>query len=108
MDIRYVATWTPIRDLRDMQFVRNAATWGAPMANDTEVCCAQNHLESRKRATAIFHALYNVIDIVQVLPNEAANAGVFHDHLVGAVSVTNTVDPHFCFLFSSMFHPSYP
>jgi hypothetical protein len=55
------------------------------MINDVEFFHTKSHLKTGEGAARILHALDYAIDILEVLPNEEANTGIFGDSLVGTI-----------------------
>ena len=72
-------------DLLDLGFIRNMPIKGTFVPNNSCIQCSENELFSRYCCTSIFQSLENLVNDLEVLLDEAANAQIVKDSLVRAI-----------------------
>jgi len=86
-NVRKVLTWAPIRDSCDIALVGYSSSWGTTVAYHSEFFGTKHCLGPQKGPSCVFHTLDDPVDILEVLPDETLDAGVFVKCLVRAVGV---------------------
>ena len=74
-------------DLLDLGFVRNTPIEGTFVPNNSCIQCGENELFSGYRCANVFQPLENLVNDLEVLPDEAANAWIVRDGLIRAIQV---------------------
>ena len=74
-------------DLLDLGFMRNTPIKGTFVPNDSCIWHSKNEPFSGYCHTNIFQSLENLVDNLEVLPDEAANAQIVRDGLIRAIWV---------------------
>ena len=87
MDLRKVSTGASIGNLVNLNRVWNTTFGCADMAYNCDFASADKRLLTGKCSSTIFHTLHNSIDILEVLPNEAANATIFQNSLEDSIII---------------------
>ena len=87
VDLGKVSAWTPIDDFVYFNRVRNATFGGTNMAYNCDFASAYKRLLTGKGSSTIFHSLHYLIDILKMLPNEAANSAILRNCLEGSIIV---------------------
>ena len=87
MDLGKVVALRPVMDLLDLGFVRNMPIKGTFVPDNSHIQCSENELFSGYCHTNIFQSLENLVDNLEVLPDEAANAQIVRDGLIRAIWV---------------------
>ena len=87
-DLGKVSAWTPIDDLVNLNGVRNATFGGTNMAYNCDFASADKRLLTGEGSSTIFHSLHYSIDILKMLPNEAANSAILQSCLEGSIIVS--------------------
>ena len=87
-DLGKVAAWTPIDDLVNLNGVRNATFGSTNMAYNCDFASADKRLLTGEGSSTIFHSLHYSIDILKMLPNEAANSAILRNCLEGSIVIS--------------------
>ena len=87
-DLGKVGAWTPIDDLVNLNGVRNATFGSTNMAYNCDFASADKRLLTGEGSSTIFHSLHYSIDILKMLPNEAANSAILWNCLKGSIVVS--------------------
>ena len=87
MDLGKVLALRPVMDLLDLGFVRNTPIKGVFVPDDSHIWHSENELFSGYHCTNIFQLLENLVDDLEVLPDEAVNAQIVRDGLIRAIWV---------------------
>ena len=74
-------------DLLDLGFVRNTPIEGTFVPDNSHIQCSENDLFSGYHHANIFQSLENLVDDLEVLPDEVANAWIVRDGLIRAIQV---------------------
>ena len=87
-----INTWTtpivPIDYLVNLNGVQNATFGGTNMAYNCDFASADKRLLTGERSSTIFHSLHYSIDILKMLPNEAANSTILWNCLKGSIIIS--------------------
>ena len=106
-DLGKVGAWTPIDDLVNLNGVRNATLGGTNMAYNCNFASADKGLLTGKCSSTIFHSLHYSIDILKMLPNEAANSAILRNCLEGSIIVSigrrGAMNRHIIDIWNSIF-----
>ena len=86
-DLRKVGAGAPIDNLVNFNGVQNTTFGGTNMAYNCDFASTYKQLLTGERSSTIFHMLHYLIDILEVLPNEAANSAVLRNCLEGTIIV---------------------
>ena len=86
-DLGKVGAWTPIDDLVNLNGVQNVTFGGTNMAYNCDFASADKRLLTGEGSSTIFHSLHYSIDILKMLPNEAANSAILWNCLEGSIIV---------------------
>ena len=87
MDLGKVLALRPVTDLLDLGFMRSIPIEGTFVADDSHIWHSENELFSGYHHTNIFQSLENLVDDLEVLSDEVANAWIVRDGLVRAIQV---------------------
>ena len=80
-----VVVSTPLDNLVDIAGFWYSTGVCASISDNCIIRSNQYRLECRKRTAAVFHALNNPVDIVEVLPNESTDAWVLRNRLKASI-----------------------
>ena len=86
-DLRKVSAWTPIDDCVYFNRVWNMTFGGTNMAYNCDFTSTDKRLLTGESSSTIFHLLHYSIDILKMLPNEAANSAILRNCLKGSIIV---------------------
>ena len=84
MDLGKVLALGPVLDLLDLGFMRNAPIEGTFVPDDSCIRHSKKELFSGYCCTNIFQSLENLVDDLEVLPDEVADARIVRDSVVKA------------------------
>ena len=87
-DLGKVGAWAPIDNLVNLNGVWNTTFGGTNMAYNCDFASADKRLLTGERSSTIFHSLHYSIDILKMLPNEAANSAILQNCLKGSIIVS--------------------
>ena len=82
-----VSAWTPIDNLVNLNGVQNVTFGGTDMAYNCDFASANKRLLTGEGSSTIFHSLHYSIDILKMLPNEAANSAILRNCLKGSIII---------------------
>ena len=84
-DIRDVLARAPVYDVVNPRGVRKSSFWCATMPDHGNLFRAQYGLEAAECASAVFDALYDVVEALEMFPDKAADSWVLRDPLLTSV-----------------------
>ena len=84
-DLGKVGAWTPIDNFVNLNGVQNVTFGGTDMAYNCDFTSAYKRLLPGESSSTIFHSLHYSIDILKILPNEAANSAILQNCLEGSI-----------------------
>ena len=101
-DLGKVGAWAPIDNL-----VNLVTFGGTNMAYNCDFASADKRLLTGEHSSIIFHSLHYSIDILKMLPNEAANSAILQSCLEGSIIVSigrcGAVNRHIIDIWNSIF-----
>ena len=84
-DIQDVLAQAPVYDVVDLRRVGKLSFWCATMSDRGNLFRAQDRLEAAECASAVFDALYNTVEALEMFLDEAADSRVLRDPLLTSV-----------------------
>ena len=87
MHFRKVSTRAPIDNLVNLNRVRNMTFGSADMAYNCDFTSTNKWFLTGEHSSTIFHSLHDLIDILEVLPNEVVNSAILQNCLEDSIII---------------------